>query len=363
MSAIQSGVSYCATLALFVSDSLSKRIPLVPATTRLNVGFKTTVAAGLVAQLVFELKNVDRSVWLRSTANASRGQSSAGMTHANSGSSLYRLYGSNFSLSPEPVSQPSFAAARPGGFPSNASAGLQQLAPSPFPAATSNLTATDCALESVGMSLLMLAFNSLMLKRFFPQSGPVMGGGGGAGTPAAAVTGSALSMPTMTKIYTLCNMVGLLGAFKQLLVAVFTERHARMRAARLREAAAAAASIGRNNTLSAPKADESVSSLPAITAPAVEDSRRSLPLILPSFSFIILIHALFMHPQSPSLIDAQLLGPAAAGSTGAVAGIRGVVQSALAQRSTLVGSGAILRVMAVLSAFYWSVCNPISHDA
>ena len=333
-------VLFGATFALFVSDGFSRKVPLIPPTSRVNVVYKTLVSAGLLAQLIFELKNVDRSVWVHSRAvgSSAAGRGGAGGRPANGGM-MYKLP-SAFSLSPAPInfSSPLHNNAN---LSANGGVALAPLVPVLPVASTSNLTAVDRQLESVGLSLLMLAFNSLMLKVFFQR--PL-------GAPGEHV--SRWECNTVTKVYTVANALGMLGALKGLAVAIYRERARRRSFERMAQ----------SNNIDLPSALDAPSSA---ASAATADPQRSLPLLLPSFSFIQLIHALFIYPQSRTrvgeILDASVSAAVPAGSAAAVIskaasdiGSSAASAASSTDSSSLMSSVPILRVMACLSLFYWN---------
>jgi hypothetical protein len=320
---------YLVSLALFVSDTANKRLPppfapLVPPTSRINRTFKALVAAGLALKLIFELKNVQSSVWVRSVSGHGGSRAASVNNDRDSGAdSLYRLNGS--ALSPVPLSQqitPTHIASTS----SNTVSAAPSSASSPSPMlrsasshtgaakSVSNLTPIDRQLECVGAGCIMLAMNVLILKRFIApvveRSTDVPQTAIAASTAAVAAAGKApsslLSPTTVNRLYLAANVIGFAATVRNLIVALFAARAAQR--ARLR-----------NNASSAD--DNSVSAAP----------HRSLPLLLPSFSYIELIHA---------LLDA---------------GARSRFE--VAADSSLSASMKVLRVMAVLSSFYWSAAR------
>jgi hypothetical protein len=247
------------TLALLASDDLSHQLNIVPRTTRFNAMFKALTVCGLALQLVFDLKNCDRTTY----SPVSRLRNA--MSRAGSRATLYRL--GHSSLSPPPISSPS---------------------PETLTCVTlSNLTAVDRQLEGLGTSLILCGINLLMLKSYFRSD-----------AASRAQDGHILSMGALRKAYWAVNMLGVLAAVKRLAVVVFARR--------LGGAAAAS--------------DASAS-----------DPPRSLPLILPSVSFLQLVHALFLHPQTRLAMHAE-------------EGMLGAVSSA-----------PILRAMTLLSVYLWSL--------
>ena len=257
---------YSSCLALFASSSLSRRLgSIVPPTDRFNVAFKLTVSIGLLCQLIFELKNCEKAQYSFSKpttrSNLLPRSSSQGLMYASTGSSL----------SPPALRTPI----------SNPLAKPIQL----------NITPVDRQLESVASSLMMFAMNQQILKSYFHRE-------------AAQVWESTavLSLPTITKIYSACNLAGLFASIKSLLLTAF--------------------SSGR------------------LDASAC-DPPRSLPLILPSFSFATLIHALFLHPQTEMVLTVPNQS------------IVSNVSYATPELITKSGSSApILRIMAILSLYY-----------
>src|SRR5206468_3235034 len=98
-------------LALFISDSFRRQLPLIPPTSRFNIWFKVLASLGLGAQLIFELRNVERTVWMRIRRPAA---SMRTLTHDASSNALYRMPGSSF-LSPAPIRTPHHEAAMDSG--------------------------------------------------------------------------------------------------------------------------------------------------------------------------------------------------------------------------------------------------------
>ena len=311
-------------------------MPIVPATTSSNVAYKTLVSLGLACQLFFELKNVERSVWKR--IGVRPGDQLRTMQHASSGTSLYRLPSSS-SLSPQPISfTPSNAQVTSA---VDAITAVSGPLPTVVPVPLSNLTAVDRQLESVGMSLLMAAFNLQLLKVFLLQ-----GRGAEQGTSVnTTLIGQMLFPPTsvIRKVYLMCNALGVMAALKQLTVAICSNQMQAMKAATQGAAAGSGRNCG-NNGGSIPAGGAA-----SAAAAAAADPHRSLPLILPSFSFIELIHALFLCPQQGSSAI-EMLGQSVIQESADGMGAR-----ASATLSTpLSATVSVLRIMAILSAFYWS---------
>lgn len=179
---------YMATIALFASSSLSRRVGLFPAqTTPFHFAYRWVVVVGLVMQMVFELKNTDCVTWSR----PARARNT--LPRPSSAVAAFTTAGPSY-LSPSPI-----AATRTGYF-------VMQ-------SAQSNLTVFDRRMESVGSSLIMFAMNQLMLQAFFLRN-------------AASLRGGSMQLPTtlITNFYSMCNVTGVLASVKHLLVSIFSRR-------------------------------------------------------------------------------------------------------------------------------------------
>ena len=201
--------------------------------------------------------------------------SSIRMQQLPSSVDLYTTTGAS-SLSPAPISTPHRSV-------------FMLRSPSPPPA--SNVTSVDQQLAAVGHSLIMFAINQLILKVYFRST--------------VSQSNLFISFKTIQAIYTSINVLGMLGSVKQLIVAYYGRSH-----------------------VSSRSFQSDTSAL----------SPSSLPMILPSFTFLQLTHALMIRKRRAreEVVGAMFLA----------------LTDKLGLTPNKVNSAPILRVMAIVSLYY-----------
>jgi len=299
---------------------------------------------------------VERSQWVwgsssgpaasssNTMASASRvSVSVSGMGERSGSGVLYRC--SRSGLSPPPLSN----AARPS-----------------TPAMESNLTRVDHATQSLASSLIMFAFNSLIIHRFIS---PLII------EPIQRVSLRQLpraiwqAMPNASKFYMLCNTLGLLAAVRRVTLELIrrrTRHHHQHQHHHQRQ----------------PHVASSIHSNTCASVSYNGGEEPGLPLLLPSFTFMQLVHALFLQRSerinAASMSDGNTGAAAAAASAGLAVSslvdelkrkgasqtVKAAVKKTVAAATTtatatptseLRGMVTPLPIMVLMSFFYWNL--------